>query len=835
MRRLWQKKTALLFALLFLAAEVLTPIKALAYTVESPKEDTAGMELVAQTDQAELYLDREDALLCLVDKSSGAAVKTKIMDGDSGNANIKANQKSDFIISYYKDIKAANTLSQANYTMAVEPGQMEFTEVENGIKIAYTLKEDKLSLDCVPKYISEERMTSLVLDYLSVKEREWISDFYRLYDGVYTRTRDGGELQSTIRAIYKLFYEVGQYTEEDLEADNAESGYESEWSNLEIRGSVEYTLDGGDLVVRMPLEELTTNNEEVILYSVTLLPYFLSAGQEEKGYYVMPDGAGAVINFNNGKVFATDYNTRVYGGDVLLNTEPVPVADYSAMMPVIGAVYEDYALLAIVEDGQGAAEINARISGKTDNYNTAWFTFYLTEKENVASTISSGVMVNRCVQDPITGDLAVRYKMITDAEETNYTGLAHLYRQYLTDKNVLSVLEDRGAELYLELLGATLEAKTFLGFPYRGVKSLTSFKEAAGILEDLSGRGVNDAVIQLDGWLDGGQRHENLSKVKLEGEQGGKKSFNALAERAESLGYGLYPDVAMQYIYPSFDLFQKNSAKNYAKKYGSRYLSNQYAWHTEIAMASFTSRFSMIWSPYLLSPSHLANYTQKAVKGLSKLDVKGVTVMDMGVELIGDYNDKAPVNRENALDKVAESMDILEQSFDLVMKAPYQYAWKGVRKMSDMPTRSTEYTVFDYDIPFLQLVLDGCASYSTEPLNYQTQKDTSELLLKCIETRSNPKFYVMEAQMSDLRYALYADYYSINYGEWAERIAQVYNEYAAFAGKVADSNIALHETVAEKLVKVTYENGLTVYVNYGDKTVSADGKEVAGRSYLVVE
>ena len=70
MRRLWQKKTALLFALLFLAAEVLTPIKALAYTVESPKEDTAGMELVAQTDQAELYLNREDALLCLVDKSS---------------------------------------------------------------------------------------------------------------------------------------------------------------------------------------------------------------------------------------------------------------------------------------------------------------------------------------------------------------------------------------------------------------------------------------------------------------------------------------------------------------------------------------------------------------------------------------------------------------------------------------------------------------------------------------------------------------------------------------------------------------------------------------------
>ena len=47
--------------------------------------------------------------------------------------------------------------------------------------------------------------------------------------------------------------------------------------------------------------------------------------------------------------------------------------------------------------------------------------------------------------------------------------------------------------------------------------------------------------------------------------------------------------------------------------------------------------------------------------------------------------------------------------------------------------------------------------------------------------------------------------------------------------------MASHETMAEKLVKVTYENGVTVYVNYGEKTVSADDREVAAHSYLVVE
>ncbi len=834
MRRLWQKKTVLLFALLFLAMEALSPMTAYAYTVESPKSETAGMELVAETDQAALYLDREGALLCLMDKSSGVAVKTKIMDGDSGNATIKANQKSDFIISFYKDKKVAGTTSQSNYQMAIEAGQLDYEKIDGGVRINFMLKEDKLTLDCVPKYIAEERMQSLVLDYATPEQKKWLEDYYRLFQGRYIRSKDSGVRQSSLKTLYGIFYETGRYTEEDLVADNTENEYDGEWTNLEIQASVEYVLDGGDLLVRMPMDRLTKNDDKVILGSVTLLPYFLSATQEEKGYYVVPDGTGAVIGFNNEKLSATDYVSRVYGKDGLLNQEPLP-AEHYANMPLIGAVYEDYAMLAIVENGQSMAEINTRIAGKMDNYNSAYFVFYLTEQENVASGVSSTVRVNKFIGDPLQGSIVVRYKLLADAKEANYTGVAHAYRQYLIDQGVLTPAENQGAELYLELLGSSLESRTFLGFPYRGVRSYTSFKEAASILEDLKGKGVDNAVVQLDGWLDGGQRHENLSSVKLESAQGSKSSFKALAETAEELGYGFYPNVAIQAIYPSFDAFQGGSARSYAKKYGSRYLSNQYASTTEVAMAGFTSRFPMIWSPYILSPTYLKTYTEKAVKGLSKFDLKGLTVIDVGTELLGDYNEKATVSRESTLGKVAESMDILEQQYELVMKTPYQYAWKGVTKMSDLPTNSTEYTVFDYDIPFLQLVLDGCVSYSTEPFNYSTEKDMSELLLKCIETRSNPKFFVMNAEMDDLYYALYADYLSINYSDWADRIAEVYEEYAAFAEKVAGSGIVSHETLAEKLVKVTYENGVTVYVNYGGTAVSADGRELAAKSYLLAE
>lgn len=830
MRKLWQKTIVLLIALLFLAGELVPSMTAHAYT--STSESNAGLELVASNEKASLYLDRDSAMLRLVDNSTGISVDTKILDGDSGNANYKTYQKSDFIVTFWPNDRTQGTSQQVNYTMAISKNQVEYTPVANGMKIRYTLKEDRLSMDVVPKYISVERMNELVLQYLSKEDREYLEDYYRLWNGYYTRL-EGSQTQSTIRAIREIFYEIGQYTDEDLIADNEEWGYESEWSNLEIDVSLEYVLDGGDLVVRMPMEELTVNNEDVIINTVTLLPYFLSSTLDEEGYFIVPDGAGATIDFNNTLKYAVDYKSRVYGTDALINTQSIDSADYYAAMPIIGAVYKDYALLGIVESGQSMAEINAMIATKNDDYNRAWFNFYIAEQENVATTQGSSINVNRFTGDTFDGTIVIRYKLITDKDKVNYVGVAHTYQDYLIEQGVLKKYSFEPS-LYLELLGSSLEAKTFLGFPYRGVKSLTTFREATSILKDLSGRGVTNATVQLNGWLDGGERHEKLTSVNLESAQGSKSDFKNLLSTASSLGYSVYPDVALQEINPSFDFMQGNSAKSYAKKYASRFLSNEYAALKENRPGALV-KADMIWSPYLLSPTYLVSYTEKALKGISKLNVTGITVTDLGSRLVSDYNTKASVGRETTIGKVAEAVELITESMDVVMKNPYQYAWEGITKMSDLPSRSTEYTIFNHEIPLLQLVLDGCVSYSTEPLNYQTQKSMDELLLKCIETRSNPKFYVMNADMGEMYYMLYADYLSITYSSWAERIADLYRKYADFASQVMGSQISSHESLSDQVVKVGYDNGVTVYLNYGNSETTVEGHQLAAQGYLVVK
>ena len=98
-----------------------------------------------------------------------------------------------------------------------------------------------------------------------------------------------------------------------------------------------------------------------------------------------------MINFNNGLKYAVDYSSRIYGKDVSiyghahhqiaavqnifhsrLDLQIAPLALIAANMPMIGAVYEDYAVLAIVENGEGMAEINVQVAGKMDDYNKAF-------------------------------------------------------------------------------------------------------------------------------------------------------------------------------------------------------------------------------------------------------------------------------------------------------------------------------------------------------------------------------------------------------------------------------------------------------------------------------
>ena len=796
-------------------------------------EVPAKAEKVAESDEIIMYYDESTAMITLKYKDTGLIVNSKVVDGTSGNKAYKNNQKADFLIDYYKTTKSASPDTVNNYVMAIETDQVETEKIDNGIKIKFTLKEDKLSMDVVPKKISQEKMESMILDNLGEEDKEFVRENYRLYQDYYIRQKDSGVTQSGIKRIRDIFYEKCGYTDADLEADNAQYDYVSEWSNLEIRMTLEYVLEGSDVVVRVPMDEYYCNSEEATLNAFSLLPYFLSSTVEEEGYMVVPDGSGAVINFNNGLTKSVDYVSRVFGTDTLIKASEYDSTEYYANMPILGMVYSDYAYLAIVEKGAAMAEIHTQISGKNDDYNKAYFKFYIQEMENVATMEASTVSVNKFTGDVFNEDIVVRYQML-GKEEANYTGIAKNYQQYLIDTGVLTKNgQNDNASLFLEILGSTKESENFLGIPYQGISSLTTFKEAKAMLEALSAAGIKDMDVQLTGWANGGENHSPLTKVDIDSAMGSKKDLNALAAFAAEKGYSFYPGVNLQTAYAKNSYFSKRSLNSFAGDYAAKFLSMEYAQIGTAKLGLDNLKINEL-SGYLVSPNFLTKYVEKAMNKLDKFDINGIAVRDMGSLLVADYSTKIPVNRENAAAIENAALGLVAAEYEVLLEAPYSYAWKYVDSVSNLPARSNEYNTFNYDIPLMQLVLDGCVSYSTTPLNYDTQMDNNEMLLKCIETRTNPKFTVMQAKMTDLKYTEeYVDLLSVEFEDWKDNMVAVYDEYNTFYQMVKDAEIESHETPYKNVAKVTYTNGVVVYVNYAKRPYMVDGNLIPASSYLV--
>lgn len=830
----YQRYSYLIFSLwmvCFLFFSSSLPIKA----ATAQKEEKDGFQVIAENEDAILYLSERDALLRIESKHTGACYDTKVMNGTSGNVVTQENQKSDLILSYFNDLKTGALLTVSDYQMAIENAQVQSTLIENGVRITYTLKEDKLSIDILPKYVDKDKMLELVIKHLTESQKKDIFDkYYRLYNDYYVRTKDSGVTELTIKNIANLFYEIGEYTQEDLEADNLQYGWESSYNPIQIDIVIEYLLEKDDLIVRIPLSECRINDEEKRIHQIQVLPYLLSSTQEEDGYIVVPDGSGAVIEFNNGRTTTTNYTSRIYGSDVLLNTETYSPKTYQASMPVIGMKYEDYGILAIVEEGSALAQINTEISGKTDNYNKAYFSFYVCDLEKVSTTSESDIKVNKYTEGNYQGDLVIRYKML-GKEEAQYSEMAKVYQQYLIEKGMLTKKEEeKEAPLFIEILGSVLRRERFIGIPYDKNISLTTFDQAKNILEELQNTGIKRMQVQYDGWMNNGMEHSDLTSIKPEKVLGGKSDFLSLVQYTEEHDIGLYPFADLEGFYLDLTKITVNGPNSLIKKHGAKFLNGKYAQQPYVFEPMTFSIIDMACK-YWISPNYLTTYIDGFLKQSNKLNYTGIGIKDLGNTIIADYNTKKSINRESAMQTAVQNLENISQNYNILLSYPNNYAFGYADYITDIPITSNQYNVFNYDIPFLQLVLDGCAEYSLEAINQEPEKKLEEFMLNCIETKTNPKFILMSETEDALKRTLQRELFTLNFDAWKEKIINFYAEYNEFYHKVAGAQIEKHEYINENLRKITYTNGVTVYVNYGSTLQKYENNTIEAMNYLVLE
>ncbi len=729
-----------------------------------------------------------------------------------------------------------------NYDYSIEKGVYDIEMGEDYVKVYYSIGDTEKEY-IIPPVVTDENFQKW-LGLMDQTNATLVKEYYKKYDINNLGKSDDKEqllvnypivaeeviwvLRDTIKDNLKskfegIFEEIG-YTMEDYQADKELNFAESSFDKPIYNVSVIYRLDGDDLLVEVPLQEIEYKSQYPIS-NLSLLPFFGTGGMDDEGFLMVPEGGGALINFNNGKSSQNDYYANMYGWDMALNREAV-VHNTRNYFNVYGISQEDDSFICILEDGAAYASIRADISGRMNSYNYAYavYSIALREKYDVGEIANSSIYVY--IPELPDGSLVQRYSFV---DSGSYSDMAKDYQAYLTDKyeGYMAMNDDTEAPVAVEIVGAVDKVKQILGVPVSRPLKLTTFKEAANMITELKSDGLNNMSVKLTGWTNGGIQQKMLSNVKPVSSLGSKKDLQNTVDTAKGLGVDIYLDGVTQYAYDSslldgFFVFTD----------AARFISKEKAELFEYNPISYGKR-EMLDSYYLLHPDIAEEMTANLAAAAAKYGT-GISFRETGKDLSADYYESDIRHRQEVLNQQAGQIrDLVDQGQKLMINMGNDYVAPYCDMITNMELQGSEYTIIDTYVPFYQMALHGYVNYTGEALNLTGE--TEDELLRSAEYGAGLSFTLMNETAFVLQKTLYTEYYGSDYAAWHDRLVDTYTRYNAELGHTFNQKMTGHEQINADLSCTMYEDGTRVYVNYGylDQTAE-DGTVVPARDYKVV-
>lgn len=542
---------------------------------------------------------------------------------------------------------------------------------------------------------------------------------------------------------------------------------------------------------------------------------------DEEGYIVTPDGSGAVINFNNGKTNASEYTQRIYGRDLAISQDMAPKKTENAYLPIMGMVKQDYALLEVVTEGSAYATARASVAGqRATGYNSAWFNFTLraTDTYYMGGSNASALkayQTNKCPEPRLT----VSYFPIAKSDAT-YVDIALRYQKYLVDNGMLTKKTTSDDDyFYLDVYGGTVKERSVLGFPVNLQTAATTYEQAKEIVQEFANRGVTDIVLTYYDFNKSGIRSQISNKVEYSSLLGGKKDFTALKNYVESNG-GM--------VVPAVDLMEYGRSGNGYTKTGASVIGVTKAYATQGAYElAFGTPHDTRDSWYILTPAYYTKVYSQLLSSFQSEGIGAVNVCDGTNILYSDFsgNVKKSTSRQQALENLKACYEMVNQSgIKFVADACNDYALKYVDVVKNVPLYSSNFDIYDYDIPFYEIVIHGYLPYTTKAKNASSSAD--ELFLLSVATGTPVHYEVMYEDPNEFTDCEYDTLFYAYYKGWLDVAANEFKLCEDIVAPLSDKTITNFRYLSEDVVETTFSDGTVLKADLANLTLEVNGKNV---------
>ncbi len=804
----------------------------IAYSNENNRQ-----QYTLENDGLLFQMDGATSYFTLTHKHSGEVWHGVPEDGGedpAADATMKNWLRSTMILSYTVP-SGLNTIFD-NYSNSIQNGTFQITQEGDSIRVDYLVGE-KTEIFLLPQMVTQERFESLLAP-LGKSQQASVKSIYRKLDPQdLPEDEDPEELMEKYPlleqgVIYVQREGVAQHRSEQAQSLLAEQGYtmddyladklpdEEQEQRIQFNVSVIYRLEENGLSVSVPGDSLRCS-QAYQLTSLQVLPYFGAGSTDDTGYLLIPDGGGAVVDFNARKGTAGSISTKIYGWDLAKNRDK-QISENAAQFPVFAIQKNKGYLLAIAESGAGELTLETNSSGNRNSYNSITPVFEVVHGDLTTISSKSGVQIMIYEKNRQYTDLTLRY---IAGEGASYVDMAHSYRAYLQEKYPqLQGTQQDSLPVTVELIGAVDHISQVAGIPMQTVLPATTYQEAGQVLSRLQDMEIQGLSLKYTAILNGGLKQTALTKAELLSQLGSGEELRALAAQAEESG-GLYLGGYTSLVLDTgaFDGFDKNTqaVRNTLSDIVQAYPYSTVTWEKEKD------------SPYyILNAEASAEASRQMLTTAQSFGFAGVAPEDIGSKVTSDFNQQTPMGR----DAMAQSQGQLlwqakEAGMEVMINTGNAYAAVYADHILNMDLTGSGYDLVSRQVPFYQIALHGLVTFAGEPVNMA--QNYRENLLKSVETGAGLYFVFAQIPASELQMTQYTAYSSAQFEQWEETLAQLYEKLNAQLGHTYGLAITDHRYLTEQVTLTVYEDGTCVYVNYGSQDYALKGGSVKSGDFLV--
>lgn len=570
--------------------------------------------------------------------------------------------------------------------------------------------------------------------------------------------------------------------------------------------SLEFTLTDTGLSVYMPKQSVKESGKYKIT-SIDVLPMFGASRSDVDGYFMVPDGSGALYRFGKNQTIETVLNMEIYDAmlaDLDETKEEMEQGICKVMAPVFGIKHPKKAVFANITDGEENCFLTLQTDGGAYKVNTL-FPVVSVRKQFTMKT-ASGSEVVAYEKNEYISDLRINYSFL-GGENPGYSDMAKLYRDYLLNEGHLKSVQEK-TDTYPVAVDF-LVSVTKDTMMYKESIVTTSFSDVSLILDELREKGVSVEKSILYGWQSSGYYNYPMSN-KVSSGAGGKKDLADLISAQSNT---------------KFYLLQNYMNANKDGKGFSVYSDVVYRIDNVPLTDDDEER-------YLLN---LVTQKKKLLSGckLSAGLGTGVAMEGFGSTLYEDYEDSRRITRTGFKQLCTDLFRTAkEQAVPVAMDGFAPYLLENSDYAFNLPMKASNYILLSEQVPFLQMVLHGYYPYS-DVVPGNLSNDLTETKLRWIEYGYTPTFLLTYKNGDKLKDTDFNLLFSSEYTLWGDDIVEIGREFSEKLASVYYSPMVYH-TVENNVATVKYENGKTVMINYNNTDVTVNGVVIKARDYIII-